>query len=168
MGFTEAVKTGFSKYVDFTGRALRSEYWYWVLFVVIASFVCGILDAIVFGTDISDPEVLGTVFSLATLLPSLAVTARRLHDKDRSGWWQLAPYGMVFLTGAMIVIGAYILAWAAGTVAVVLTIVLLVWMVTEGSPGRNRFGPHPQDPPDVPGEFDDGFHRSSIPPSGRE
>lgn len=78
MQFTESVRTCFSKYASFDGRASRSEFWWWSLFCVLASAALGILS-----------HKLSAVFTLATLLPSIAVTARRLHDIDRSGWWQL-------------------------------------------------------------------------------
>ncbi len=78
MTFQESVRVCLSKYADFSGRASRSEYWWFFLFVFLASL----------GTSMIH-EVLGGIFALATLLPSIAVTARRLHDTNRSGWWQL-------------------------------------------------------------------------------
>jgi uncharacterized membrane protein YhaH (DUF805 family) len=78
MTFVDAVKTCFSKYADFEGCASRSEVWWWVLFTLLASLA---LDTVSKG--------MSGVFSLATLLPGIAVTARRLHDTDRSGWLQL-------------------------------------------------------------------------------
>ncbi|HWU84642.1 MAG TPA: DUF805 domain-containing protein [Rhodocyclaceae bacterium] len=81
MNFADAVKTCFSKYADFNGRATRSEFWWWVLFTFIVSLVLGFVS-----------HMLSSVFSLAVLIPSLAVGARRLHDIDRSGWWQLVLF----------------------------------------------------------------------------
>ncbi|MGE5470611.1 MAG: DUF805 domain-containing protein [Bacteroidota bacterium] len=78
MTFAEAITTCFTKYADFSGRASRSEYWWWSLFVILASMAAGILN-----------QQLAALFSLATVLPSLAVGTRRLHDIDRSGWLQL-------------------------------------------------------------------------------
>ena len=78
MTFGESIKCCFSKYADFDGRAAKPEFWWWMLFVLLASM----------GTRMLSP-VLSSLFSLATLLPCLAVTARRLHDIGRSGWWQL-------------------------------------------------------------------------------
>ncbi len=108
MTFGESIKTCFSKYADFSGRATRSEFWWWALFVILASAAIGIVS-----------EVASGVFSLAVLLPYLAVGARRLHDTDRSGWLQLI--GLIPLIG-----------W----------ILLIVWYVQEGKE-PNRFGSAP-------------------------
>lgn len=78
MQFTESVRTCFSKYASFDGRATRPEFWWWALFCVIATLALGVIS-----------DKLSAAFSLATLLPYIAVTTRRLHDTDRSGWWQL-------------------------------------------------------------------------------
>ncbi len=78
MTFIDAVKICFVKYADFNGCASRPEFWWWVLFTVVATMV---LQSISYN--------LSGAFSIATFLPSIAVTARRLHDIDRSGWWQL-------------------------------------------------------------------------------
>ena len=78
MTFFESIKTCFSKYADFDGRASRSEFWWWVLFVFLASSATSMLSPVVSG-----------LFSLGVLLPNIAVGARRLHDTDRSGWLQL-------------------------------------------------------------------------------
>jgi len=84
MTFSEAISSGFRNYVGFSGRASRSEFWYWVLFSVLVSIALSIIDlALLSGKT----TVLSSIWSLATLLPSLAVGVRRLHDTDRSGWW---------------------------------------------------------------------------------
>lgn len=81
MTFIDAIRTCFRKYADFSGRASRSEFWWWVLFNVIGNVVLGLIN-----------EKLSWVFALATLVPYFAVTARRLHDTDRSGWLQLLGF----------------------------------------------------------------------------
>ncbi len=78
MTFVESIKVCFSKYAEFKGRASRPEFWWWCLFVFLAGIAAGVVS-----------QVLSALFSLATILPSLAVGARRLHDTNRSGWWQL-------------------------------------------------------------------------------
>jgi uncharacterized membrane protein YhaH (DUF805 family) len=78
MTFLESIKTCFSKYATFDGTASRSEYWWFFLFLFLASVFFGVFS-----------EKLQLAFNLLTLLPSLAAATRRLHDTDRSGWWQL-------------------------------------------------------------------------------
>lgn len=122
MNFTQAITTGFQKYATFHGRAARSEYWFWVLFTVLGSWAAGFVDYALFGYSLADGlSPIGSIFQLAVLVPSLAVGARRLHDMDHTGWWQL-----IALTG----IGAF---------------VLLVWFCFRGTDGPNRFGPDPLD-----------------------
>lgn len=103
------------KYVEFSGRARRKEYWMFVLFNIIASFVAGVIDGVL-GT-----VMIGSLYSLAALLPGLAACARRLHDTDRSGWWMLIAL-----------------------IPVVGIIVLLVFMCMDSTPGENRFGANPK------------------------
>ena len=90
MTFGESISTCFSKYATFDGRATRSEYWWFALFTFLASVILGMIS-----------ETASGVFSLAVLLPSLAVGARRLHDTDRSGWflllWLLPIIGWIVL-----------------------------------------------------------------------
>jgi uncharacterized membrane protein YhaH (DUF805 family) len=78
MTFAEAIKTCFSKYADFSGRASREEFWYFALFTLLGSLVLNMLD-----------NTASLVFSLMTLIPSTAAASRRLHDTNRSGWLQL-------------------------------------------------------------------------------
>ncbi|MEA3249650.1 MAG: DUF805 domain-containing protein [Patescibacteria group bacterium] len=111
------------KYAVFSGRAGRAEYWYFALFNFIIYIVLGIVDRLISGPI--EPgqmavSVLTTLYSLAVLIPSLAVSARRLHDTNRSGWWLLL--GFVPLVGP---------------------IVLLVFMVMGSDSGANQYGPNP-------------------------
>jgi uncharacterized membrane protein YhaH (DUF805 family) len=89
MSFLEAVRVCLSKYVDFSGRAGRPEFWWFFLFNVLVSLVSSVLDSAL-GTDARPGAGLIQAFAgLALLLPGLAVGARRLHDISRSGWMQL-------------------------------------------------------------------------------
>ena len=81
MNFSDAIKTCLTKYADFTGRASRPEYWWFVLFVIIASLVLSMI-----WTPLSG------LFYLGMIVPMLSVAARRLHDTDRSGWFQLIGF----------------------------------------------------------------------------
>jgi uncharacterized membrane protein YhaH (DUF805 family) len=112
MGFADAVRTCLSKYVDFQGRAMRSEFWWFALFNIIVQIVTSLIDR-----GVLNYPVLSTIATLALILPGLAVSVRRLHDTDRSGWWLLISF--IPLIGA---------------------IVLIVWYCTKGSVGQNRFG----------------------------
>jgi uncharacterized membrane protein YhaH (DUF805 family) len=112
MGFDEAVRLGFANYVNFSDRACRSEFWYWILFVIIGSLACSAIDRWIVG-----PPFIRTIFFLATFLPNLSVSVRRLHDLDRSGWWILLD--LIPLVG-----------W----------IILFIWYCTKGKDGPNRFG----------------------------
>jgi len=120
MTMGEAVRSVFSKYATFTGRAPRSEFWWWMLFSVIVHLAAGILDSLlapVFGYPAMDgPHVVNGLTGLALLIPTLAVTVRRLHDVDRSGWWILLNF--------LPVIGF---------------LVLLYWYIQPSKPGANRF-----------------------------
>ena len=90
MTIQESVKVCLRKYADFGGRATRTEFWWWALATVIAGLVLGAVDSsinVLAGGYAYSP--FSTIFSLAILLPNLAVTARRLHDIGKTGWWQL-------------------------------------------------------------------------------
>lgn len=101
MGFVEAVKTCLSKYFQFSGRAIRSEYWWFFLFVVLVSAALAVLDTILLGTDPETgqgSQVLSFVFQLAVLIPMLAAGWRRLHDTGRPGWYLLLPMALSITT----------------------------------------------------------------------
>lgn len=117
------------QYADFHGRARRTEFWMFVLVNVVISIVLGIVDTLTGtagvyaagGMASFSPGLLGWIYGLAVLIPSIAVTVRRLHDTDRSGWWiliQLVP-----------IVGG---------------IVLLVFVCLEGTRGPNRYGNDPK------------------------
>ena len=111
------------KYAVFGGRSRRAEYWYFVLFNLIVFIVLELIDALL-GTYnfVQGVGLLSGIYALAVLIPTLAVTVRRLHDIDRTGWW-------IFIN----------------LIPLIGTIVLLVFAVTDGTPGSNRFGPNPKE-----------------------
>ena len=146
--FTQAIKSGFSNYVNFTGRAARSEFWYWTLFTFLIGVAINIVD---YGLG-SGSGLLGELWGLAIFFTDLAVGVaaarlldavinlqgnvvscgpsfasrhrgciRRLHDIDRSGWWFLIAFTIIGL------------------------FVLFYWACKRGTPGPNRFGPDPFD-----------------------
>jgi uncharacterized membrane protein YhaH (DUF805 family) len=90
MNFGQAVSSCFSNYATFSGRATRSEYWYWCLFLVVGSICALVADGLIIGDLETAP--INLIFTLATLLPGLAVSVRRLHDINKSGWWLLITF----------------------------------------------------------------------------
>jgi len=127
MSFGAAIASFWRNYVNFKGRARRSEYWFVVLFLFITNLGAAIVDLGVFIDDIdgflatSGFGPVGILWTLATLLPSLALLVRRLHDTDRSAWWILI--GLIPFAGA---------------------IVLFVFTLFDSTLGDNRFGPSPK------------------------
>lgn len=89
MDFQTAIRTCFQKYATFEGRATRAEFWWWVLFTILIGLAANIIDVYALGTTEDQFQLLSALVSLGILLPNLAVTARRLHDIGRSGWWML-------------------------------------------------------------------------------
>src|ERR1700760_600061 len=96
MNFPQAISSAFRNYVTFSGRASRSEYWLWVLFIILGGIVTGIVDYAAFSeNDYSSP--LNTIFNLVCFLPGFAVGIRRLHDIGRTGWWWLIAFSIIGL-----------------------------------------------------------------------
>jgi uncharacterized membrane protein YhaH (DUF805 family) len=109
------------KYAVFNGRARRKEYWFFVLFNIIITFVLGIIDGIAGLKGAAGFGLLGILYSLAVLVPGLAVSVRRLHDTNRSGWWLLIA--LVPLLGA---------------------VVLIIFAAQDSQPNENQYGPNPK------------------------
>jgi uncharacterized membrane protein YhaH (DUF805 family) len=110
------------KYAVFEGRAQRKEYWFFVLFSVLISIGLTIIDTT---TGLFDAKagigLLSGIYSLAVLIPSIAVGVRRLHDTNRSGWWLLISF-----------------------IPLIGTIVLIVFLATDSKPEANQYGPNPK------------------------
>jgi uncharacterized membrane protein YhaH (DUF805 family) len=130
VSFGAALSSCFNQYVGFSGRARRSEYWFFALFCFLVDLAATVLDAAL------GVRVVSLLATLALLLPSLAVTVRRLHDTDRTGWWLLI--GLVPFAGA---------------------IVLLVFVCLDSQPFPNRYGPSPKPPIG-------GYPQAPYPPAG--
>ena len=109
------------KYAVFDGRARRKEYWMFFLINVVISVVLGAIDVLLGTFSQTGVGVLQSLYSLAVLIPSIAVTVRRLHDTGRTGWW--------ILIGLIPFIGG---------------IILLIFMVLDSEPGTNQYGPNPK------------------------
>jgi len=104
------------KYAVFSGRARRLEFW---MFSLVGFLIGMLISGVEFA--IGSPGILGSLFSLAMVLPGLAVTVRRLHDTDHSGWWVLVP-----------------------VIPIIGGIVLLVFMLLDSDPRANRYGDNPK------------------------
>lgn len=136
------------KYADFDGRARRAEFWMFTLYhslVILVLVMLFVFTALVAPKLALIPMAIYLMYGLASLLPSLAVQVRRLHDTDKSGWWLLlsfVPFG---------------------------GLVLFVFSVTDSDPGRNQFGPNPKgvkrravrDDDDYEDDYDDRPRRRS-------
>ena len=116
MSFVDAIKSVFSKYATFSGRARRSEFWFYFLFNMIVTAVLGAL-----ARAVPALAILAGLYSLAVLIPSLAVIWRRLHDVGRSGAWYF--FCLVPLVG-----------W----------IFVLIWLASDSQPGDNQYGGYPK------------------------
>lgn len=126
MSFTNAVRKCLSNYVTFSGRAQRSEHWWFVLFVALTSVAAMILDNLLGLTwDTVGDGPIQTLAGLALLLPGISVAVRRVHDLDRTGWWVC-----IFL------------------IPIIGVIIFLFFACRRGTDGANRFGPDPLRPND--------------------
>ena len=174
MTFTDAIRTCFKKYVTFSGRAARPEYWWFMLFIFLGGLVASILDAALFGTGTvqtgpggfaaeNDSGPVSGLFSLATLLPILSVGWRRMHDTGRSGlyllypilvWVGIASFASVAGVTGQIMAGDFAAAFA-GVVGLVMIVSVLIailspliviwWLTRPSQPGPNTYGPNPNE-----------------------
>ncbi|KNG94389.1 DUF805 domain-containing protein [Pseudaestuariivita atlantica] len=175
MTFTQSVKTCFRKYFTFSGRASRSEYWWFFLFLVLGSIVASILDSMIFGAvevdtgpgsvGVESNGPLGSLFSLATFIPALAAGWRRMHDTGKSGLYLLYPLIVMIgiavfamFTGAFEQMSTGDIGTAfTGVLGIVLMIALVVlaispllvlwWLTRPSQPGPNEYGPNPHEVP---------------------
>jgi uncharacterized membrane protein YhaH (DUF805 family) len=167
MGFFQAIKTCLRKYLAFSGRASRPEYWWFALFVVLGTVVFSLIDSAVFGTGPEAGSPLASAFQLAMFVPLLAAGWRRLQDSGRPGWWILLPMlaSIVFivgLLGGVMVFAGIERAGAdaetlrgpaallgvtgmtiAGIVQLVLAVLMIWWLTRPSEAAENVYGPQP-------------------------
>jgi len=170
MGFVTAIKTCFSKYVTFSGRARRPEYWWFFLFIILGSVIASFIDGAIFGVGApQEPptQLLSPIFSLATFLPMLAVGWRRMHDTGKPGWYLLIPLLVTVAGMAALMLGALSLGqldmagvteetlgtdgagpgMAAlavfGIVQLAVSILIIWWLTRPTQPGPNAYGEEP-------------------------
>jgi uncharacterized membrane protein YhaH (DUF805 family) len=137
MSFGQAIKSGFNNYANFNGRASRSAFWWFYLFIVLVALALSIIEqglGLTYGAQVIDvggtafespgTGILTSLWALAVFLPFLGLAVRRLHDTDRTGWWVLWGFLLTF-------------------VCFVGLIILIVFYASKGTPGENRFGPPP-------------------------
>ena len=105
------------QYTVFKGRARRKEYWMFGLFNIIALFIAGLIDVFV-----KTYGIIGIIYSLAVIIPAIAVSIRRLHDTDRSGWWILISF-----------------------IPVIGVLILFVFLLKDSNPGQNQYGENPKE-----------------------
>ena len=161
----------FKNYAKFTGRACRSEFWFFVLFNFVISNALNIMSQSLlwFNDDMIGVVLIGNIYGLAVFIPSLAVTVRRLHDTGKSGWWILSYHLPILLTVVFFVvlfvqifsefsfyemnkIRPEDIPWIT-VVGILLClflslffgIFLLVWLCTDSQPGTNKYGPNPKE-----------------------
>ena len=190
MTLKDATTICFQKYATFSGRAGRQEFWKFILFLLIVNVILVVINSLIFGPTVTEGVRytissngaqstqafrnvtytggwFATIFSLVTFLPLLAVTWRRLHDRNRAGWWALVPYALLaamiavwFLTGEPVsfgtntVTGDPVTAIMPSSIAPLLILGLCAFaafvsvfisMCRASVPGANRFGPNPNE-----------------------
>ncbi|GAB5436120.1 DUF805 domain-containing protein [Falsiruegeria mediterranea] len=167
MTFLEAVKACFSKYVTFSGRAGRPEYWWFLLFVVLISAVLSVVDRMLFGVNpetLEQSRLLTGLFQIATFLPLLAAGWRRMHDGGYPGWYLLLPMLVSMTTILFLFSGIMAFSFmearvedpdvlrgpaaavgltglfVAGIVQLALAVLMIWWLTRPSQPETNEYG----------------------------
>jgi len=143
VSFPKAIKLGFKNYFKFSGRATRAEFWWWALLVTLGGLI----------------PFLGWILRIALLIPSISVTARRLHDVGKSGWRQLwtllalSPWVFIVLVALVVgdaivytLVSLFIYLIITFAISIGLTIMIVDWLVRKGETGSNKYGPDPRQP----------------------
>jgi uncharacterized membrane protein YhaH (DUF805 family) len=144
-------KVVFENYANFSGRARRSEYWYFTLVNLIIAFATTAIDKTLdlkFGVN--------SLYSLAVFIPGLAVSVRRLHDVGKSGWLLLIVYLVIIAAAVTLVVtgfatmgGSFSAGMGVGLIVpIIIILALVIWMLvlfcTNGDEGENKYGPDPK------------------------
>lgn len=116
VSFTQSIELFFKNYVNFSGRSSKSAFWWWFLANVVFSILATLIDTMTFGPMTPQQGPVATIWSFITLIPGIALGARRLHDINKSGWWQLIAFTIIGI------------------------IPLIIWFVRAGDPYENDFG----------------------------
>lgn len=158
MNMIEAVKSVLGQYVGFSGRARRSEYWYWILASTLVSMGLALIEELL---GFGDSGPFSMVYSLAILLPGLAVTFRRLHDTGRSGWWIIGFYLSIVIVSSVLlysVLGTMngvdvdtsrqalfgVFGIIFGLAFVIYAFAILYFLCQDSHVGPNKYGPNPK------------------------
>lgn len=173
MIFKQSVKTCFRKYFTFSGRASRSEYWWFFMFGILAHLVAGVFDGALFDSVTLESQVtetsasfraentgpIGALLLLALLIPTISVGWRRMHDSGRSGLYLLYPLILMVGLGMFLAVfgssGASetgdlggpvaLIAMLAIIVLVISPFIVLFWLIRPSQPGPNEYGPNPHE-----------------------
>lgn len=164
MTFRDSIQTCLRKYFTFSGRASRSEYWWFFLFCILGGLIASSAEAFINGVSGTPqgPTLLSGAFNLVTFIPGLAVGWRRMHDTGRSGLYLFYP--AIALVGLLIFVGfvspgggtdvdfssimetTFGLIIAAALFVVALSPLIVLWWLTRPSePGQNKYGPNPHE-----------------------
>ena len=158
VSFGEAIKLGFNGYVKFSGRSTRAEYWWWFLFYTLVGMGASTLDNAVV-------PVFSLIIGLTFFLPNLAVSVRRLHDINRTGWWLFCWFLIMLVPTIIMIVGIFTAfesiwegnwndrgSWGILIIGLALTLIAsfvtfiwcIIWFVKQGDLGPNKYGPDPR------------------------
>jgi uncharacterized membrane protein YhaH (DUF805 family) len=126
------------KYVDFKGRASRKEFWMFTLFNIIFSIVASLIDTFVVKNNF---KIVNTIYGLAVLVPSIAVSVRRLHDTGRSWTWFLLPFAPIPL---ILIPSAEQQLILVPALIGIFSLIIILFEVQDSQPGDNKYGPNPK------------------------
>ena len=141
MTFADALRSCFDRWLTFSGRAPRPEFWWFVLFWALSYVTIAVVGGLSFGPGVT--AALLTVFALAMFLPMLAVSFRRLQDTGRSGWFAATPVIGAAVASFGRLIGDGVVEFAGICMQLGISLVLIFWYAAEGTSGPNAFGPDP-------------------------